>query len=56
MKVVMSAVLSGWSVLLLSSGQALAGPGIIQIPEPSSLALIAAGAGVVAWIKFRHRP
>jgi hypothetical protein len=43
------------AALMLIAGSASAGPAVIQIPEPSSLALIAAGAGIVAWIKFRHR-
>jgi len=41
--------------LAASAGPSLAGPGVIQIPEPSSLALIAAGVGVLAWVKFRRR-
>jgi PEP-CTERM motif-containing protein len=41
--------------LVASTGVSLAGPAVIQIPEPSSLALIAAGAGVLAWVKFRKR-
>jgi len=43
------------AAIILTAGSALAGPAVIQIPEPSSLALIAAGAGVVAWVKFRRR-
>ena len=41
--------------LIASTGPSRAGPAVIQIPEPSSLALIAAGAGVLAWVKFRRR-
>lgn len=53
MNALISTVLAGLSVVLLSSGQAFAG--VIQIPEPSSFALIAAGAAAVAWAKFRKR-
>ena len=40
--------------LVLSTGQALAG-GPISVPEPSSLAVLAAAVGAVAWAKFRRR-
>ena len=53
MNAVISTVLAGLSVALLSAGQAYAG--VVQIPEPSSFALIAAGAAAVAWAKFRRR-
>jgi PEP-CTERM motif-containing protein len=53
MNAAVSTVLAGISVVLLSAGQALAGA--VQIPEPSSFALIAAGAAAVAWAKFRRR-
>jgi len=52
MSAVMSTILAGLSVVLLSAGQAHAGA--VQIPEPSSAALIAAGAAVVAWARFRR--
>ena len=40
-------------VLAASMGPAWATP--VEVPEPSSLALIALGVGSVAWIKFRNR-
>jgi hypothetical protein len=43
------------SFVLASIGPSLAAPPAIQIPEPSSLALLAGGAAVVAWVKFRKR-
>ena len=48
-------MLIGVAAVVLTAGSALAGPAVIQIPEPSSLALVAAGAGIVAWMKFRRR-
>jgi hypothetical protein len=53
MNAVMSMVLACVAVVLLSTGQAHAG--VTVIPEPSSFALIAAGAAAVAWAKFRRR-
>jgi hypothetical protein len=55
MRVCLSILFGVPAALMLTVGNAMAGPAVIQIPEPSSLALIAAGAGVVAWMKFRHR-
>jgi hypothetical protein len=55
MRVPFSVLFGVAAALTLTAGSALAGPAVIQIPEPSSLALIAAGAGIVAWMKFRHR-
>lgn len=42
-------------IAAMHSSVALAGPAVIQIPEPSSLGLMAAGVGVAAWLKFRGR-
>jgi hypothetical protein len=53
MNALVSTLLAGLSVVLLSAGPAHAGP--VAIPEPSSFALIAAGAAAVAWAKFRRR-
>ena len=51
-----SAILAACFLMLLSAGYAIAGePPIFTVPEPTSLALIAAGAAVVAWVKFRGR-
>jgi hypothetical protein len=55
MRTRLSAFATAFLTLAASAGPALAGPAVIQIPEPSSLALIAAGAGVLAWVKFRRR-
>lgn len=49
------AVALGLSMVLVSTGMAVAGPSVIEIPEPSSLALMAAGAGLAAYLKFRRR-
>jgi hypothetical protein len=46
--------LAGLALVLLSTGQALAGVPI-SVPEPSSLAVLAAAVGGVAWAKFRRR-
>jgi hypothetical protein len=54
MKSFLSILVAGASLALLSTDQALAGA-VVQIPEPSSFALIAAGAAAVAWAKFRRR-
>jgi hypothetical protein len=48
-------LLMGLAAVLLSSGTAFAGATPIPIPEPSSLALIAAGVAGVAWVRFRRR-
>jgi hypothetical protein len=53
MKSFLSTLVAGASLALFSAGQALAGA-VAQIPEPSSFALIASGAAVVAWAKFRR--
>ena len=55
MRTRLSVLATAFLALVASTGPSLAGPAIIQIPEPSSLALIAAGAGVLAWVKFRRR-
>ncbi|MBI3706626.1 MAG: PEP-CTERM sorting domain-containing protein [Proteobacteria bacterium] len=52
------AVLAVVSAALSSAGNALAGPGVAQVPEPTTLALFAMGAvGTlgVAWVKSRRR-
>lgn len=54
MKAVMSTILAGLAVVLLSASHALAGAPVV-IPEPTSMALIAAGVAAVAWAKFRKR-
>ena len=53
MKTIFYTALAGVALVLASTGQALAG--VVSVPEPSTLALIAAGIGAVAWVKFRHR-
>ena len=53
MTAMISTIAVGFSLVLLSAGQAQAG--INVIPEPSSFALLAAGAAAIAWAKFRRR-
>jgi hypothetical protein len=55
MKQILSLGLMASVLVLASAGYALAGTPPVQIPEPSSLALIAGAAGVVAWARFRKR-
>jgi PEP-CTERM motif len=43
-------VLTGISAVLLSGGAALAG--VVEVPEPASLSLMAAGIGVVAAVRY----
>ena len=50
----LSVALAGLALVLLSTGQALAAAPI-SVPEPSSLAVLAAAIGGVAWAKFRRR-
>jgi hypothetical protein len=44
--------LTGAWLLVLSTGPVLAGP-TVEVPEPSSMLLLAAGLGGAAWIKLR---
>jgi hypothetical protein len=44
---------TAWT-LVTSASAALAGP-TIEVPEPSSMALLAVGLGGAAWVKFRRR-
>jgi hypothetical protein len=55
-RTLLAAVLGGISAVLVSADSAFAGLSIIpvRVPEPTSLALIAAGVGAVAWVKFRR--
>ena len=53
MNAMISTIAVGLSFVLVSAGQAHAG--VTVIPEPSSFALLAAGAAAVAWAKFRRR-
>ena len=46
-------VMMGIGVALVAS-PALAGP-TVQVPEPASITLMAAGIAAVAWAKFRKR-
>jgi len=45
--------IAAW-VLATAAGAALAGP-TTDVPEPSSIALLAVGLGGAAWVKFRRR-
>jgi len=54
MNAMLSTVLAACALVLLSIGYAAAGVPT-TVPEPTSLALIAAGAAAIAWVKFRRR-
>ncbi len=45
----------GGVVGLLVPVAAWAGESVVTIPEPASLAVLAAGVGALAWVKFRGR-
>jgi hypothetical protein len=55
MRAILSAVVTACSLVLVSTGYAVAGTPPVSVPEPTSMALIAAGAAAVAWVKFRGR-
>jgi hypothetical protein len=55
MNAMLSAILTACALVLLSTGYAAAGVPPTPVPEPTSLALIAAGAAAIAWAKFRRR-
>ncbi len=55
MQNLLRASLTGAAGLLAWTGSAVAAPPAIQVPEPSSLALIAIGVAGVAYLKFRAR-
>jgi hypothetical protein len=42
-------------VLLAFAGTASAGITTVDVPEPTSLALLAVGLGGAAWVKLRRR-
>jgi hypothetical protein len=48
-------VLAALGGVALSGGVAWAGTVTIPVPEPTSLSLLAAAIGGVAWAKFRRR-
>jgi hypothetical protein len=54
MSTILSSLLIAGAFVVASAGHAMAGVPI-AIPEPTSLALIAAGVAAVAWVKFRGR-
>ena len=45
------------AIFIKSTGDVFAGPGVptINLPEPSTLAVLAAGIGALAILKFRRR-
>ena len=53
------AILSALALAIFteSTGNVLAGPGVppINLPEPSTLAVLAAGIGALAILKFQRR-
>jgi hypothetical protein len=42
-------------VALLLTGTAFAGPGVIAVPEPATLSLLAGGVSILAAIRYWHR-
>ena len=55
MKPMHNVILLSGLVLVALSGVAWAGVPVITVPEPTSLAVLAAGIGGLAWVKFRRR-
>jgi hypothetical protein len=55
MRACFSVLAAAFLTVVGSAGPSLAGPAPVQIPEPSTIALVAAGAAVVAWAKFRRK-
>lgn len=50
------AALTAAITALVSAGHALAAPPVpVEVPEPATLAVLAAGVGALAWVKFRGR-
>jgi hypothetical protein len=47
--------LSALWVLVAFAGSASAAVTTVDVPEPTSLALLAVGLGGAAWVKFRRR-
>lgn len=47
-------VVAGLAIVVLGAAAAHAST-IVTIPEPASLAVLAAGVGALAWVKFRRR-
>jgi hypothetical protein len=43
------------AVWLMVGYAASASAGVVEVPEPTSFALLAAGLGGAAWVKFRRR-
>lgn len=51
-----SAVMAAGLAVLAFAGHAIAAPPApVEVPEPASLAVLAAGVGALAWVKFRRR-
>jgi hypothetical protein len=44
--------LAGVAALLLTVGAAFAGPGVIAVPEPATLSLLAGGIGVLVVARY----
>ncbi len=51
---VIYSIVSALAIVVLGSGVSLASNAVV-IPEPASLAILAAGVGALAWVKFRRR-
>ena len=49
-----SIVVAGLAIAIFGSAGAFAST-VVTIPEPASLAVLAAGVGALAWVKFRRR-
>ena len=51
---VVFSIVTALAIVVLGSATSFAS-NIIVVPEPASLALLAAGVGALAWVKFRRR-
>ncbi|MBL8838926.1 MAG: PEP-CTERM sorting domain-containing protein [Alphaproteobacteria bacterium] len=51
---VVFSIAAAFAIVAVGSATSFAS-NIIVVPEPASIALLAAGVGALAWVKFRRR-